>query len=1307
MSATPESVETPTFLAAGGEMGRLMRAHDWSASPLGEPERWPLPLKTLVGVMLAAGQPMFVAWGSERTLLYNDAYVDIIATKHPDALGRDFLKVWYEISDFLEPVVAEAYAGRPVQMDDVELTVERKGYSELAHFAFSFTPVRDEGGHVGGFFCAAMETTDQVLAHRRRVALLELDDRLRDVVDTADLSFAASKLLGEAMGAARVGYGVVEAEARTITVERNWCVADLDDVAGVHRFADYGSYVDNLLRGEPVKNADVAEDPRTADNIEAFRAIGVRAFLDMPVVEDGRIVAQMFVHSATPRVWTAEELAFVRDFAERTRAVIARRLAEQALAEAERRLSAAVDAAGLSADFRALFEASPTPFLVVAPPDWTIVAANDSRLRVTGKTREEQIGRRLFDLFPDDPNDPTADGVKNLTASFERVIATRTGDAMAVQRYAVQGPDGRYIERWWSPVNSPVLDRNGAVTLIIHRVEDVTETVQLRGEAEARDQLSRDQQAIIDRLRTSEAALRESEARQRFRVELGDALRGLTSPGEIMAEVAERLGKHLRVDQANYYRIEGDRFVVSEEWRSDASGGMIGDHALAGFGESLPTRMEAGEMLRFDDTSEAEGAHAYAAVGMAAVLSAPLRSGGRWAGGFHVHAVGPRIWTDEEAALVRDTAERAWEAVERARAEAELRTSEEFNRRVLASSSDCIKVLSLDGELEFMSEGGMCVMEVDDFDPIKGACWPDFWSGDTHDLARAAVAEARRGGTGRFQGFARTMKGSPRWWDVAVTPIDGANGVPEKLLSVSRDITEQRRAEERLREMNETLETQVAERTAELGRVWQLSHDLLVIAEADGTLRSVNAAWTALLGWDEAELVGTTFVRLTHPDDLGSTLAAFAGILETPLVAPFEYRLQHKDGTYRWFAWTASFERGAVYANGRDVTAAKEAAAELVQAQEALRQSQKMEAMGSLTGGVAHDFNNLLTPIIGSLDMLVRKGIGSERERRLIDGALQSAERAKMLVQRLLAFARRQPLQPVAVDVGRLVDGMAGLIGSTLGPMIDVHVDLAPDLPPAQADLNQLEMALLNLAVNARDAMPDGGELSIAAKRESVRGGHKSGVKPGHYVRLGVTDSGVGMNQATIARAVEPFFSTKGIGKGTGLGLSMVHGLAAQLGGGLTIESEPGRGTSIELWLPISGTVVGEDGEAVTTPSARIGRGTALLVDDEELVRMSTADMLVDLGFEVVEVGSAQEALGLMNAGAVPDLLVTDHLMPGMTGAELAQEARALKPALPVLVVSGYAEVEGIAPELPRLTKPFRSAELAASLAALIPAVDT
>ncbi|URD61867.1 PAS domain S-box protein [Sphingomonas sp. KRR8] len=374
--------------------------------------------------------------------------------------------------------------------------------------------------------------------------------------------------------------------------------------------------------------------------------------------------------------------------------------------------------------------------------------------------------------------------------------------------------------------------------------------------------------------------------------------------------------------------------------------------------------------------------------------------------------------------------------------------------------------------------------------------------------------------------------------------------------------------------------------------------------------------------------------------------------------------------------------------------------AEREAAQEALRQSQKLEAMGQLTGGVAHDFNNLLTPIIGSLDLLHRKELGDARTRRLINGALQSAERAKTLVQRLLAFARRQPLQPTAVDVGRIVQDMASLISSTAGPRIKVNVAIAPDLPPAHADSNQLEMALLNLSVNARDALPSGGELTIDVREATASASELPDLAGRSHILLTVTDNGLGMDEETLARCIEPFFSTKGIGKGTGLGLSMVHGLAAQLGGALRINSKEGEGTSIELWLPVSSEAVG-GGNLPGETAEGSGQGVVLLVDDEDLVRDSTASMLTDLGYRVVEANSAEQALALVKGGLQPDMLVSDHLMPGLSGTDLAVRLRARLPSLPVLIVSGYADVDSLTPAFPRLTKPFREADMAAALAAL------
>jgi PAS domain S-box-containing protein len=526
-------------------------------------------------------------------------------------------------------------------------------------------------------------------------------------------------------------------------------------------------------------------------------------------------------------------------------------------------------------------------------------------------------------------------------------------------------------------------------------------------------------------------------------------------------------------------------------------------------------------------------------------------------------------------------------------------------------------------------------------------------------------------------------------------------------------------AEARLRESEERL--RLAVDNAEIG-FWDVNvlEDMLIWPARTKAMFGISP---------DVPVTMEDFYQGLHPDDREATSEAYAAAADPTRreLYDVEYRtIGKEDGVIRW---VAAKGRGLFAGDGPDarclrvigtaveITARKQAeetlrdlnetlerrvadeVAERTRAEEALRQAQKMEAMGQLTGGVAHDFNNLLTPIVASLDILQRKGIGGDREQRLIAGAVQSAERARTLVQRLLAFARRQPLQPIAVDIAALVGGMGELVSSTIGPQIEVVVEAPGDLPSAQADPNQIEMALLNLAVNARDAMPEGGTLRITASAERLDE-PRGELCAGDYVRLSVADTGMGMDKAVLARAVEPFFSTKGVGRGTGLGLSMVHGLASQLGGALIIKSRPELGTNVELWLPVSETPA-EAAKPVVPAEAATRTGVALLVDDEELVRATTADMLSDLGYEVVEADSAEKALELVRQGLTPSVVITDHLMPGMNGADLARQIRVERPAARVLIVSGYAEVEGVAADIPRLNKPFRSEDLTASLASL------
>ncbi len=481
-------------------------------------------------------------------------------------------------------------------------------------------------------------------------------------------------------------------------------------------------------------------------------------------------------------------------------------------------------------------------------------------------------------------------------------------------------------------------------------------------------------------------------------------------------------------------------------------------------------------------------------------------------------------------------------------------------------------------------------------------------------------------------------------------------------------------------------------------------------------------------------------LAMIHPDDLGQMQAAVDRSIRGGEDYNIEYRTVWPDGSLHWVQVNgrvlkdpAGATRGLVGV-AMDITDRKEAEASLRQSnewlerrvaerttelerthaqvleeahqrlelEEQLRQAQKMEVIGQLTGGVAHDFNNLLMAVLSNLDLLRKHTHDDPRAARLIDGATQGAKRGAALTQRLLAFARRQSLTVEPASISSLVEGMRSLLERSLGPDIELTFDLANNLLLAMVDANQLELALLNLVVNARDAMPDGGAVVISA--DVVKLDRQEDLAPGRYVRLSVTDTGVGMDADTLSRAIEPFFSTKELGKGTGLGLSMIHGLAVQLNGALRLSSEPGKGTRADIFLPVTSAVIEEAppvedvAEIAPATHARI-----LLVDDDVLIAMSTADMLEDLGHHVIEANSGASALEALQSNGGVDLMITDFAMPGMNGAQLAEAVRKLKPDLPILLATGYAELpKGGSIDLPRLGKPYSQRELAREIDRLL-----
>ena len=803
-----------SFLKGTSEMSARIRDLDWTSTPLGAPASWSQSLKAIVGVLLGANQPMFVAWGPERTLVYNDSYADILGTKHPAALGQPFLDVWAEIADDLVPIVNSAYSGTPVHMDEIRLMMERNGYPEETYFSFSYTPVRAEGGAIDGFFCACNEITGQVATERQ----------LR------------------------------ESEA--------------------------------ALRGR-------------------------------------------------------------------------------------------------EAQFRTLAQAVPNQV-------WTATA------------------------------------------------------------------DGRL------------------------------------------------------------------------------------------------------------------------DWFND--------------------RVYASTGLGFDDLA-----------------------GDKWTSIVHPE------------------------------------------------------------DLE-----------------VAGAIWAR-----SIDTAELYESEFR----------IRNAEGAYRWHIVRAEPVSDEDG-KIRWIGTNTDIHEQKVALSELSAAKVMLEHEVERRTRERNRLWENSQDISVVIDTKGHFRAVNPAMTRILGWQQEEMVGHSVFEFILNEDLEKTEGALATATNDPLETTI-VRYRHKDGGFRWIAWVAAPADDLIFATGRDVTAEMETQAELEIAQEALRQAQKMEAVGQLTGGIAHDFNNMLAVVIGSLDLLGRRTEAADpRTRRHIANAMEGARRAATLTQRLLAFSRQQPLSPEAVDANRLVSGMSELLRHTLSGSIRFETVIGGGLWRCHVDPNQLENAILNLAVNARDAMPEGGRLTIETSNAHLDDRYVAsniGLAPGQYVLVAVTDTGTGMPSSVIEKAFDPFFTTKEIGKGTGLGLSQVYGFVKQSGGHVKIYSEPGRGTSVKIYLPRH---LGTDEDAAEDPHEQTSASgeameLVLVVEDDDNVRRMTLDALNELGYRTLEANGATEALRLLELHPEVDLLFTDIVMPDVDGRRLADEARVRRTNLNVLFTTGYTRNavvhNGVLDAgVDLLTKPFTIDELATKIREVI-----
>ncbi len=507
-----------------------------------------------------------------------------------------------------------------------------------------------------------------------------------------------------------------------------------------------------------------------------------------------------------------------------------------------------------------------------------------------------------------------------------------------------------------------------------------------------------------------------------------------------------------------------------------------------------------------------------------------------------------------------------------------------------------------------------------------------------------------------------------------------ADGKPLRFPGVSFDITDRKLAEQRLHDLNVDLERQVIERSQERGITWQVSPDLLGALNPQGYFVTSNPAWMTVLGWTEAEVAGMSIFELLHPDDVERTRGGFNLTQQGQPAIRFPNRYRCKNGDHRWISWVGVPDGGMVYCSGRDITEEHEQAEALERAQDALRQSQKMEAVGQLTGGLAHDFNNLLAAISGSLEVMqmrIAQGRAGEIDRFML-AAKGAVKRAAALTHRLLAFSRRQTLDPKPTDANLLIADMEELIRRTIGPGIRLEVVGACGLWPTLVDPNQLENALLNLCLNARDAMPDGGRLTIATANKwfDDRAASERDMVPGQYISVCVSDNGVGMAPDVVAKAFDPFFTTKPMGAGTGLGLSMTYGFARQSGGQVRICSELGKGTTMCIYLPRHDGDARPGAARLAEPPGEQGDGEVVLViDDEPTIRMLIVEVLREAGYVAVEAYDGASGLRALETLTRLDLLITDVGLPGgLNGRQVADAARVKRPDLKVLFITGYAE---------------------------------
>jgi PAS domain S-box-containing protein len=1033
----------------------------------------------------------------------------------------------------------------------------------------------------------------------RTAVLARLGDHIRLIQDPDGLAYAAAELLGQTLHVSRAGYGTIDTAAETITIERDWNAPGITSLAGVLHFRDYGSYIENLTRGEPVICADARLDPRMAGRAAALEAISARALINVPISEPDGVVALLYLNHAAPRPWSSDDLALISEVAERTRTAVERRRAERAVRE------------------------------------------NEARLRFL-----DALGKET----------------------------ARSGDADIVL-------------------------------------------------------------AVTTRM-------------------LGEYL-----------EVSSCAYADMDPDQ--------DGFTIRGDWAAPGAMHILGHYRLADFGKRAVLELGAGKPLVIHDNLQElppEESATFQNIGIGATICMPLVKEGRLTALMAIHHRAAHRWTAEEQALLAEVTERSWAHIERVRSDEAAREAAE--RMDLATRASNIGTWDYDPANDVLRWDARC-KALFGLSPDAQVTYGDaFLRGlhpDDRERTDRAVSQALNPLNPQSYDIEyRTIgieDGIERWIAATGEAIFD-HGRPVRFVGTVLDISARKRSERHLKILNDT-GTAVA-RERDLSIIVQITTDAGValsgaqfgaffynVISGDGESYMLYA----LSGAPRSAFENFPMPRNTAifaPTFLGTGVVRSDDIIKDPrygknaprkgmpeghlpvrsyLAVPViarggevlgglffgheeagKFQAEHETALFGIAGHAATaIENARLLRELQSLNAGLEKRvageiAERLKTEEQLRQAQKMEAVGQLTGGIAHDFNNMLAVTIGGINLARRKLDKGETDvERFLDGAIEGAQRAATLTQRLLAFSRQQPLSPEVLNINRMISGMSDLLDRALGETIKLEAVLAAGLWQVRADVAQLESAVLNLAVNARDAMPKGGKLTIETANASIdeKYARDYALAAGQFVQIAVTDTGMGMQPDVVAKAIDPFFTTKEVGKGTGLGLSQVYGYVRQSGGHVKIYSESDVGTTVKIYLPRHR---GEEVAVAAAPEstrAAGGKEVVLVVEDDERVRAISAETLRELGYSVIEASGARDAIRIIEGGAQPDLLFTDVVMPEMSGRELAKLLQQLRPNMKILFTTGYTRNaivhNGVLdPGTHLLSKPFNIEDLAAKVRSLL-----